>query len=543
MAGPWVWRVDPAAQDVDQISQAPSLPSTALIVEPSVPWAGVTAEPTRSGPVVTNLHLAEPATTQTVRLAWESVVGAAGYVVYRSVYDPAPDRALGLPLGDVLGADRVSFEDRLDLDPGRYWYSVVVLNANRVEQDEYATLAVDTLRAVSVEEARARGWASDSTALETGDEIRLPFHPLGTDYLGRDMLARIALGARVSLFIGVVAPVLFVLIGIVYGSVAGFLGGHVDQLLMRFAEFVIALPFLLFMILFKIAFGIGPGESGVFPMLVALVLLNWPSTARLVRGQILQIRQEGYVSASQLLGARTGYLVFRHMIPNTLGVILVTLTFAVPSAIFTEAFLSFIGMGVAPPTPSWGSMANDGIRTMLSHPHELIFPAVFISIAVLAFNLLGDGLSRCVRRSHARLRMTGSPAVFDAPAILDVADLQVEFDIHGGVVKAVRGASFSVRTGQTLGDCRRVGLRQVSVGTEHYGPDSDAARPYHVWHGAARWGGHHPSENRQRPGCARQSRGDDFSGPDERAQPDDEGRRSDRRDAPGAPRVFKASGP
>jgi oligopeptide transport system permease protein len=402
VAGPWVWRVDPAAQDVDQISQAPSLPSSALIVEPSTPWAGVTAPPTQSGPAVTNLHLAEPATTQTVRLVWEPVTGAAGYVIYRSVYDPAPDRALGLPLGDVLGADRVSFEDRLDLDPRRYWYSVVVMDQNGAERDEYATLAVDTVRAVSAEEALARGWASDAAVLTTGDEIALPFHPLGTDYLGRDMLARLVYGARVSLFIGVVAPVLFVLIGIVYGSVAGFLGGRVDQLLMRFAEFVIALPFLLFMILFKIAFGIGPGESGVVPMMVALVILDWPPTARLVRGQILQIRQEGYVAASQLLGARTGYLVFRHMIPNTLGVILVTLTFAVPSAIFTEAFLSFIGMGVAPPTPSWGSMANEGIRTMLSHPHELIFPAVFISIAVLAFNLLGDGL-----RDALDVRMRG----------------------------------------------------------------------------------------------------------------------------------------
>ena len=161
---------------------------------------------------------------------------------------------------------------------------------------------------------------------------------------------------------------------------------------MRFADFVIALPFLLFMILFKIAFGIGPGQSGILPMIVALVMLSWPGTARLVRGQILQVREEGYVNAARLLGARTNYLVMRHMIPNTMGVILVTLTFAVPSAIFTEAFLSFIGMGVAPPTPSWGGMSNEGIKSMLIHPHELLFPAVLISITVLAFNLLGDGL-------------------------------------------------------------------------------------------------------------------------------------------------------
>ena len=346
--------------------------------------------------------LADPATTQAVRLVWEPVLGAAGYVVYRSIYDPEPDRALGLPIGEVVGADQASFEDRLDLQPRRYWYAVVVMDEDLAEQEAYATLVADVVRTVSAEEAELRGWVQDASALEAGDRIGLPYHPLGTDYLGRDMLARLLYGARVSLFIGVVAPLLFVLAGVVWGSAAGFLGGRADQMLMRFADFVIALPFLLFMILFKIAFGIGPGESGVFPMLVALVLLGWPATARLVRGQILQVRQEGYVSASQLLGARSGYLVFRHMMPQTMGVILVTLTFAVPSAIFTEAFLSFIGMGVAPPTPSWGSMANEGIRTMLSHPHELLFPALFIGVTVLAFNMLGDGL-----RDALDVRMRG----------------------------------------------------------------------------------------------------------------------------------------
>ena len=402
VAGPFVWRVDPAVQDIDQISQAPAWPSSALIVPPYTPWASVTATPAQAGDAVTNLRLAEAASTQAVRLVWEPVVNAAGYVVYRSVYDTVPGRALGLPIGEVLGADQVSFEDRLDLEPRRYWYSVVVTDENRAEHEMYAVLVVDVIRTVSAEDAELRGWVEDASVLAPGDQIDLPYHPLGTDYLGRDMLARLLYGARVSLFIGVVAPLLFVLVGVVWGSAAGFLGGRIDQVLMRVADFVIALPFLLFMILFKIAFGIGPGESGVFPMLVALVLLGWPSTARLVRGQILQVRQEGYVAASQLLGARTGYLVFRHMIPQTMGVILVTLTFAVPSAIFTEAFLSFIGMGVAPPTPSWGSMANEGIRTMLSHPHELLFPALIISATVLAFNMLGDGL-----RDALDVRMRG----------------------------------------------------------------------------------------------------------------------------------------
>ena len=143
LAGPFVWRLDPAAQDVNQISQAPSFPPSALIVEPYTAWSGVTAEPTRTGDVVTGLHLAETATTQAVRLAWEPVLGATGYVVYRSVYDQAPDRALGLPVGEVVGADRVSFEDRLDLEPRRYWYAVVVMDENRAEVEDYAALGTE----------------------------------------------------------------------------------------------------------------------------------------------------------------------------------------------------------------------------------------------------------------------------------------------------------------------------------------------------------------------------------------------------------------
>jgi oligopeptide transport system permease protein len=155
---------------------------------------------------------------------------------------------------------------------------------------------------------------------------------------------------------------------------------------------VLGLPFVLFMILSNVMLGRGVGESGITAMLLALVVLSWPAPARLVRAQVMQSRGLAYVQAARLMGAGTRYLVLRHMLPNLLGVVLVSLTFSIPTAIFTEAFLSFIGMGVAPPTPSWGSMCNDGLRNLLSHPHELIFPALFISVTVLAFNLLGDGL-------------------------------------------------------------------------------------------------------------------------------------------------------
>ena len=385
LVGPWLWQVNPASQDLDQVSQPPGVDRSALVVDPYTPWLG--------GPTAgTGLRLAEPATTQSVRLAWDALPSARGHRVYRNLFPVGPELAYGIPRAEFFDNSTLTFEDRLDIKPGTYYYTIVALNADGSLSRETSALTVDVQRVTTVAEARERGLVANEAALVPGDRVELALHPLGTDYLGRDMLARLMAGARVSLFIGIGAPLCFVLFGVFFGSVAGFIGGKTDQVMMRFADFVVALPFLLFMILFKIAFGIGPGESGVMPMLVALVLLMWPATARLVRGQILQIREQGYISASQLLGAKTHYLILRHMLPNTLGVVLVTLTFAIPSAIFTEAFLSFIGMGVAPPTPSWGSMSNEGIKTMLTTPHELIFPAALISTTVLAFNLLGDGL-------------------------------------------------------------------------------------------------------------------------------------------------------
>ena len=391
LLGPFVWTLDPSLQDLDTISQGPALGRISLVVEDPGQWEGVSATPlpVAEGTELTAtnaIHVEGTATTQYVRLYWEAVPGAHHYLVYRNDHEPESGQDLGLPLGSTFVPEELDFEDRLQLRPQSYWYTVIA-STEFVESPVFTTQRFDVTRAITRSQAVERGLPA-----EPGSEVQLPAHPFGTDTLGRDLLARVMYGARVSLFIGIFAPLLFVLIGTVYGGIAGFFGGSIDIVMMRIADFVIALPFLLFMILFRISFGIGPGESGIFPMLLALVLLRWPDTARLVRGQILQIREEAFVQAARILGARSGYLIFRHMIPNTIGPILVTLTFAIPMAIFTEAFLSFIGMGVSPPTPSWGSMSNEGIKTMLSSPHELLFPAIFISITVLAFNMLGDGL-------------------------------------------------------------------------------------------------------------------------------------------------------
>ena len=390
LLGPLLWQVDPSRQDIDQISQAPGADRSAEIVPDYTSWDGTVQPGFETDPE--GLSLAADANSQSVRLVWDAVPSANALRLYRNIFPVDDEMAFGLPIAEFTDIGASYYEDRLDLRPDTYYYSLVSLDQGMNLTSEYQVLAVDVRRVITMDEVRVRELVAPDVELTMGDNVLLSFHPFGTDYLGRDILARLMSGARVSLFIGIVAPFLFVLLGVAYGSTAGFIGGKVDQAMMRFADFIVALPFLLFMILFQVVFGIGPGESGIVPMLVALILLSWPATARLVRGQILQIRQEAYVSASRLLGARNYYLVLRHMIPNTLGVILVTLTFAVPSAIFTEAFLSFIGMGVAPPTASWGSMSNEGLATMLTHPHELIFPAIFISLTVLAFNLLGDGL-------------------------------------------------------------------------------------------------------------------------------------------------------
>lgn len=383
IAGPWLWRVDPAAQQLGQASLAPSLTRRALLVADTEP-------PAACGDGG-GLRVCGNAHTVAVRLAWDAVADAHAYRVYRHELAPRDAHDLGVPLAELGAGAAPAFEDRVGLEARRYVYSVAALDASGTMRVT-GTLAIAVEQAIPWSAARRLGLVDASERARIGSQLRLPAHPLGTDYLGRDLLARALHGARTSLFVGFAAPLACTLLGLAWGGVAGYAGGRLDDALMRAADFVVALPFLLFMILLRVAFGIAPGESGVAPLLLAMVLLGWPAPARLVRAQVLALRSQPYVQAARLFGAGTPWLLARHMTPNVLGVLLVSLSFAIPSAIFTEAFLSFIGLGVVPPVPSWGSMCNDGIRAMFAHPHELVVPAVLISVTVLAFNVLGDGL-------------------------------------------------------------------------------------------------------------------------------------------------------
>lgn len=209
----------------------------------------------------------------------------------------------------------------------------------------------------------------------------------GTDDLGRDIFVRIWEGARISLFIGIAAAIIDLIIGVIWGSISGLSGGRVDNIMMRIADVLTAVPYLLVVIVLLVVM-----QPGLFPMIVALSITGWITMARIVRGEVLSIKNQEYVLAARTLGASTSHLIIKHLVPNALGAILVTMTLTIPSAIFTESFLSYLGLGVPAPTASWGTMASEGNKAIANAPWRLIFPAVFISLTIFAFNAVGDGL-------------------------------------------------------------------------------------------------------------------------------------------------------
>lgn len=212
-------------------------------------------------------------------------------------------------------------------------------------------------------------------------------HPLGTDKLGRDILSRTLYGARISLLVGGATVTLSLTIGLAVGSLSGFFGGWVDQLLMRLVDILMAFPGILLAIAFTAV--LGPGLDHV---VLALCLIGWTGYARLVRGEILALREREFIHAARALGCRPRRIILRHLLPNLLAPLLIQATFGLAAAIVAEGSLSFLGLGVAPPTPSWGSMLNDGRQFLLVAPQLTTYPGLALALTVLALNLVGDAL-------------------------------------------------------------------------------------------------------------------------------------------------------
>ena len=212
-------------------------------------------------------------------------------------------------------------------------------------------------------------------------------HIFGTDRLGRDMWTRLFDGGRVSLMIAFSAVFVNLIIGIIYGGISGYYGGAVDNIMMRIVEIVNGIPYLIVVVLLMMVL-----PQGIFTMVVAYATVGWTGMARLVRGQALALKNQEFVVAAEAMGAKPSRIIARHLLPNALSVIIINVTLAVPSAIFTEAFLSYIGLGVPVPHSSWGILAQDGSQVFQVYPEKLWIPAIAISITMLSFNLLGDGL-------------------------------------------------------------------------------------------------------------------------------------------------------
>jgi oligopeptide transport system permease protein len=210
---------------------------------------------------------------------------------------------------------------------------------------------------------------------------------LGTDSIGRDMLTRLLYGGRISLLVAFTVSICTLLIGVIYGGISGYYGGNTDILMMRVVEILMSIPSTIYIILLMVYFG-----QGIYNILIAMALTSWLGMAQLVRGQVFSLKEQEFVLAAKASGVSPLKIILNHLLPNSIGPIIVSATLSIPGAIATEAFMSFIGLGVKPPMPSWGILSNDGIGAIRSSPYQILLPSIAISLTMFAFNFLGDGL-------------------------------------------------------------------------------------------------------------------------------------------------------
>ena len=291
---------------------------------------------------------------------------------------------------DALMFEPLNLKDRVDAEistPSRnYWQDVY----SRLKKNPLAILGFIVIMLVllmAILGPMISKYEYDEQDYMASNELPSLEHLFGTDLFGRDIFVRVLYGARISLAVGFMASIISLSIGVIYGGVSGFYGGHVDNIMMRVVDVIYSVPAMIYVILLMVV--VGPGLKSIF---ITLGISYWAPMARIVRAEVMRLKNEEFILAAKVLGASSRRILLYHLIPNTMGPILVTLTFSIPGAIFTEAFLSFVGLGVSAPMASWGVLCNDAIGALAIYPHQLFFPAAAISITILAFNFLGDGL-------------------------------------------------------------------------------------------------------------------------------------------------------
>jgi len=291
--------------------------------------------------------------------------------------------------GSVVGKLDAAIVEHLSAPRGRsLWQDAFLrLRHNRAAMVAGTVLGTIVLAALIVPLISSYNYYTPQWALLDTAPTLHGGHIFGTDDLGRDLLVRVMWGCRISLMIGIVASLVSVIIGVTWGAVAGYVGGSIDSLMMRVVDILYAVPFIPFVIVLVVLFG-----RNIFLMFVAIGVVSWLDIARIVRGQTLSLRNKEFIEAARAAGVRGPSIVFRHLVPNLLGIVIIYATLTVPSVILFEAFLSFLGLGVQAPMTSLGVLVSDGAGELQSYPYLLLIPAAFLALIVYCLNFLGDGL-------------------------------------------------------------------------------------------------------------------------------------------------------
>lgn len=394
-------------QNLNFINQAPTFGERVLVTEDFPPYSDdlVKENFNFDAPLLLPEAIKEPrafavrglATVNGVTLQWEPIEGVSGYQIYRTVASGTPitleevttePRLRGLQIGTVSDAAQYTFTDGSGLNPAEeYIYSIVAFVSNPETQEESISARAAALRVPLVQTIALSDAQAIRSDVQVGDTMKSRAHLFGTDALGRDILARMVSGTRIDFFLALLVPTVSLLIGLCYGAISGLLGGKVDLILMRIVEILDTLPELLLLILIQVALG-----KGVSSLVIALCAFSWTGYARVLRGEVLRLREIEFVHASRLLGAPLMSIIFRHVAPNLLGIIIVMWSAQIPRIITAEAFLSLFGLGVEAPMATWGTVLQDAAAHFQQYPAQFFLPAAVLAATLLAFYTLGDAL-------------------------------------------------------------------------------------------------------------------------------------------------------